>query len=181
MTLPIIGARDLPRLAYSHGTTHDPALTHPRRFRPPINSSYICKPEDGGLWTAPVTKEGLKGEIVSTEWTDWCRSEQFNEEHYLLFQEIVPDPGAKVLLIDSMADLKAILAVYGLTPITYLPFITQVPDWERMVEDEIDAVYLTDAGQWATRMPPHGEPNLYTWDMPSVLWLRPSYAVPSLP
>jgi hypothetical protein len=35
-------------------------------------------------------------------------------------------------------------------------------------------VYLTDRGQWLTRLPDSG-PDLYGWDMESMLWLRPAY------
>lgn len=179
MSLPTIAASALPRIAYSHGLEHDPKLTLPENFRPVRNSQMWPKPEHGGLWTAPVTKEGPGGRISRTAWTDFCSWEGIDTgPDAPRFLEIVPNPDARVLIIDTLADFKAILAVYGLVgfgPTARL--FPEYPNWEHMVADAIDAVYLTDMGQAETRLPASGDPSLYGWDVATVLWIRPTYQV----
>lgn len=34
---------------------------------------------------------------------------------------------------------------------------------------------MTDNGQWTTRLTTAPDPNLYSWDCATVLWLRPNY------
>lgn len=179
MSLPLIVGKELPRLAYAHGAGHDPELTGPQHFRPVVADFAWIKPNAGGLWTAPVTQEGADGSIMSSAWSDWCRSEQVDFGHLGYFQEIIPAPDARVLRIDGLADLRAILDTYSkhTSDVLLSLYPNGFPDWERMVGDGIDAVYLSDSGQWETRMPPHGEPSMYSWDASSVLWLRPNYTV----
>lgn len=184
VSLPIIPAADLPRLAYSHSPFHDLALTHPEKFRPVVNSRYSVKPEAGGLWTAPVTRQDHGGKITGTTWTDWCQEEDFGVGRYTGFQEIVPNPEARMLRIDSQPDLALIMGEYELKT-RYISNLRTLNDWavldyERMAEDGLDGIYMTDAGQWETRTPPSGW-SLYGWDLASVLWIRPSYTVPGLP
>jgi hypothetical protein len=179
MTLPVMTGAHLPRLAYAHGSKHDPTLTLPEKFRPVTNSRYMPKPEAGGLWTAPVTRtaDTEDGEILSTTWTDWCRTEDFGRGLYTDFLEIQPDPYALVLRIDSLADLRRIHLEYGYLPDGRFPSFAAVLDWEDMALDCVGAVYLTDQGQADTRFPDDGGPSLYGWDVSSVLWLQPKYRV----
>lgn len=172
MTLPTISAAALPRLAYAHGKNHDPALTQPEKFRTVINSAMFVKPEAGGLWTAPVTDVSTAGEILATEWTEWCHSEDFGLEQCTNFLEIRPLPKFQGLIIDSRDDLLAIHEEYGLSS-KYIAHWA-VLDWERMALDWVDALYMTARGQAETRF---SSPSLYGWDMPSVLWLNPTYRV----
>lgn len=180
MTLPLIAGSDLPRLAYSHGPDHDAALTHPQKFRPVVNSRYSVKPEAGGLWTAPVTREGPKGEIADTAWTDWCRENDYALDRYTGFLEITPNPDARVLRIDSQPDLTRVMGDYELKSRNLIGLQSidhwAVLDYERMAEDGWDAVYLTTEGQWGTRIPPSGW-SLYGWDVETVLWLLPAYTI----
>lgn len=181
MTLPMMAPADLPRLAYAHSATHDPALTEPEKFRPVVNSRFMPKPDAGGLWTAPVTKTSghEDGEILSTAWTDWCHSNELDLGPSTEFLEIVPLPKTQILRIDSLADLRAVHAEYGYLPDERFPAFAAVLDWERMALDWVDAVYLTGRGEHFTRFPDDGGPSLYGWDCASVLWLCPTYRVVS--
>jgi hypothetical protein len=180
-SLPTIAAASLPPLAYAHGDQHDPRLTLPERFRPIQEGKHrFVKPHAGGLWTAPVTEVTADGEIVRTAWTDWCRDNMWGDDDAdSRFLAVVPQPHARVLLIDTLDDLRAIVDAYP-NPVEPYPFVGErYPNWLALASDW-DAVYLTDDGQWATRLPPFGMPNLYTWDCATVLWLRPAYTVPVL-
>ncbi|MCX5587608.1 hypothetical protein [Streptomyces erythrochromogenes] len=173
--LPSVLGADLPALAYSHSAAHDPALTHPAKFRPVLSDGWV-KPKSGsGLWTAPITARTALGAPSDTAWLTFCREELWGAgDAYTHLTEIQPEPAARVLRIDTQADLIAIAGAYPAQPIAGLsrgPY----PDWAALAADW-DAVYLTDDGQWATRLPYSG-PDLYGWDVASVLWLRPRYSV----
>lgn len=171
--LPTIAAADLPPLAYAHPAAHDIALTaSPSSFRPVIGSGWV-KPNGGsGLWTAPITRYTEAGLPADSVWLEWARLEMdFDGPSELT--EIFPTAEARVLLIDSQADLVAIVDAY---PAGRAFDDLRYPDWPRLAADGWDAVYLTDEGQWATRLPDSG-PDLYGWDMASVLWLRHAYTV----
>lgn len=123
--------------------------------------SVVRKPK-GGLWTSTYCSE------IGSAWVQWCLGEDFGVpgggwRSWLL----EPDPAARVLEIDSHADLHRVSASYGL-PIEY-PGPLSALDFERLAVD-YDAIHLTEAGQWATRLT---HPlSLYGWDCESVLWLR---------
>lgn len=176
MSAPLrtIVAADLPPLAYAHDGAVDMAHV---AFRPVQGDGWV-KPHAGtGLWASPVTATNEDGTPADTAWLEWCRAE-WDATGYTKLTEILPGPGARVLLIDGAADLAALVDMH---PASY-PLLAgsaldnRYPDWEALAAAGWDAVYLTDRGQWETRLPPRG-PNLYGWDMPSVLWLHPAYAV----
>lgn len=175
-TLPTIPAADLPPLVYAHSADHDPALTAtPAAFRPIVGAGW-AKPSAGGLWTAPVTSYTPDGLPADSAWLKRCRSEMPTGA-YTRLTEIVPDASARVLIVDTQADLAAIVDAYPASYGLHLPSIDdRYPDWPALAADGWDALYLTDDGQWETRRPPHG-PNLYTWDVATVFWLRPAYTV----
>lgn len=180
MSLPMMTGADLPRQVYSHAPDHDPALTQPEKFRTPVNSKFMPKPEAGGLWTATVTQVEPTGAVRSTSWLDWCRSENFGRGRYTRYLEIRPTPCARVLRIDSLADLRAIHSEYGFLPDDRFPAFAAVLDWERMAREGVDGVYLTHQGQYETRFPSDGGPSLYGWDTESLLLLNPAYRVVTL-
>ncbi|MFB7832062.1 hypothetical protein [Streptomyces sp. NPDC056056] len=175
--LPSIAAVDLPPLVYAHRTEHDPALTAPEHFRP-IRSEGWVKPLSGtGLWTAPVTAWAADGLPADTDWLRYCREAWDPEEasYYTHFTAIAPNLDARVLRIDSHVDLIAIVDAHPAS--LNIPSLRErrYPDWVALAQTW-DAVFLTDEGQWATRRPRYG-PDLYGWDVASVLWLRPAYSV----
>jgi len=123
-----------------------------RRMRPVVNSPEWCKPK-GGLWTSPVGCE--------ESWAAWCESEAFRKletSFYLLY-------GGRTLVIDSQEDLiphAVIESSYGRK---------MFMDYEALSK-EFDAIHLTAAGQWSTRLPDHG-PDLYGWDVETVFVMNP--------
>jgi hypothetical protein len=178
VTLPTITAADLPRQAYAHGSSHDPVLTQPEKFRTVINCTYDPKPLAGGLWTAPVTSAVVGGMILSTAWSDYRRQNGLPLEDSAHFLEIAPLPEFKGLVIDGLKDAEAILETYRVkAEPAFLSDFWAVFDWERMAVDGYDGLYLTGYGQGATHMPPDRSLCMYGWDVASVLWIRPSYRV----
>lgn len=177
MSLATITPTDLPPQAYAHTADHDITLTaDPAHWRPirDIGTGWV-KPKGGtGLWTSPVTARTPDGAPADSAWLEWCRAEMDTDTADQYLTEIAPAPTARLLLIDSQAHLAAIIDRY---PAAQNPHIHRAgyPDWPAMAADW-DGVYLTDQGQWATRLPDTG-PDLYGWDMESCLWLRPAYTV----
>lgn len=171
MALPTIAPADLPPLAYAHNNAVDPA-TAP--WRPVVGHGWVKPQAHTGLWTAPVTATAEDGAPADTTWLEWCRAE-WSTEGSTHLTVIRPHATARVLLIDSQPDLIAIVRAYP-SRSDFLPSLDdRYPHWQAMAA-EWDAVYMTDQGQWETRLPAAG-PNLYGWDMPSVLWLRPAFTV----
>jgi hypothetical protein len=78
-----------------------------------------------------------------------------------------PDPGARVLVINSLADLTKLLARFP-APLTYPGSHFIYPDFER-IATLYDGIQLTERGQWKTRLT---IPTLYGWDTESTLWFR---------
>jgi hypothetical protein len=136
------------------------------RFKPALNvRSSFPKPKAGGLWTSPPGANG------GSAWTDWCLSEEYQDPPFP-FYELIPEPDAQMYVIDSYADLVALMAQYGRQPYEDVKpgdalYDVRVFDWEKMAQD-VDALHLTEAGQWATRFT---HPlDLYGWDCASTLW-----------
>jgi hypothetical protein len=173
MNLPEFAAVNLPPQAYAHDNTTDIA-TAPWR---PITEHGWVKPHSGtGLWTAPITAWAEDRLPADTTWLAWCRDEWSTGSSTHL-TEVFPAETARVLRIDSQADLIAIVTAYpSRSSLALTSLDDRYPHWSGLAGDGWDAVYMTDQGQWETRLPRSG-PNLYGWDMPSVLWLRPAFRV----
>lgn len=123
------------------------------------------KPRSGGLWTS--TFLGM-GQISG--WAQWCRDETFGHDKARLWL-LTPDPEANVVHVDTLADLHDLHERYGITE-TFGEgrYTDHQLDWSAMVDVGVDAMHLTDEGQWATRL---SHPiDLYGWDCESTLWLR---------
>lgn len=162
-TLPTLRGADLPPLGWQHATALDVAKIQP------VTDSGFIKPH-GGLWTATLTVDADEV-VVDTSWASWCRSEGFANPTAPV-TVVIPDRDATVYVIDTVADLKALEeAFYHPSPlgVAMWPQLS----WER-VATELDSIWLTDAGQWATRF---SQPGLYGWDCETVLWLKPRFTV----
>ena len=122
------------------------------KIRPIINDKFV-KPQ-GGLWSSPINS--------NYGWVDWCKDENFGECETSFEFEI----DANVLIINSLDDLKQLPMIkykYG----NYL-------DFEEIIQQGYDAIFLTERGQQNTRM---STPNLYGWDCECVLVLNPNCIV----
>ncbi|MCX4792445.1 hypothetical protein OG369_42475 [Streptomyces sp. NBC_01221] len=178
MSLATITAVSLPPQVYAHNTTHDVALAaDSARFRPIASTHGWVKPKPGtGLWTATVTGRDGSGQPADSGWLEYRRDEMCSDTTGTLLTEILPTRDARILLVDSHQHLIDLVAAFPAPYEWGYRTEQKYPDWPALAAAGWDAVYLTDRGQWATRFPDSG-PDLYGWDLESVLWLRHSYTV----
>lgn len=108
----------------------------------------------GGLWTSPAnSKYG---------WKHWCKSEDFAPMRGLSKSFKLNYTGNTVV-INTEEDLNKLhwqQRQFGI-----------YPAWEPLKEDGVDAVFLTESGQWATRL--SMPKNLYGWDCETVFIINP--------
>jgi hypothetical protein len=112
----------------------------------------------GGFWTTP------KGEQT---WTQWCEYEDWSNWREHNQYELTTTRPVKVAVIDCLDDLDAILDEYGYKVEGFGRgkwFI----NFEAMAADGWDGVWLTNEGQWKTRL--SSPSNLYGWDVSSIVW-----------
>jgi len=142
---------------------------NPSRFNEVTNSDWRNKPECGGLWTSPVNS--------NYGWRQWCEDEQFDPErltyHFTFtFQgtAIVIDVAEHLLSLDWFEQERP--SNYGSARRNYSP------DFEAMARKGIDAIFLTEKGQWETRTlsetytVPNKIQDLYGWDVECLLILN---------
>lgn len=140
------------------------------RFTVIKNRALFNKPS-GGLWTSPIdSKWG---------WKDWCIGEHFNIDKLNKFFIIELKKDSKILKINSLDDLKKVPLQNLDDRVKNYPELKDVfysmnfPNYEK-ISKEYDAIHLTERGQYETRLPPFGEPNLYGWDCETVLVMNPN-------
>lgn len=120
-----------------------------------ISNSYFSKP-GGGLWASPVG--------VRFGWREWCLSEDFGLER--LDSHIEFAYRGRVLIVDCVEDLDRLR---WFRDRTYHELV--FPDFEAMLASGVDAIWLTERGENATRYT-IGR-NLYGWDCECVLVMNP--------
>lgn len=145
------------------------------------NEFMWCKPK-GGIWTSPV--ESKYG------WDKWCQDERFCDTNELTKVEMVIDvndvndvdeSGNKknLIVIDKEEDLNKLLWTSrpGIREFAEkhdlkIPFGMECfIDFEKMKENGIDAIFLTEQGQRKTRSPMCSK-NLHGWDCETILLLN---------
>ncbi len=140
----------------------EPGLFLPIEASPwPSSKPRAAGRKAGGLWTSTFD------EHHGSDWVQWSLGEEFRcDRESASWQTwlLDPDPAARVVDIDSYADLAALVAAYP---------GGDYPAWHDIAVD-FDAVHLSERGQWATRL--SGPFNLYGWDCESTLWLRWAFA-----
>lgn len=174
---------ELPVLGYAHGPDHYHGHTEPGRFRRPGPDPVVrgAHPQRGaGLWTSPAIEQDDDGTVLETVWSQWWDREYPGDDRYSEHLRIVPEPTARIVLIDSLQDLIALVRRYP-NPPEASPYDDShlFPDWPRVAADW-DAVYLTEDGARATAAEDPAEataPHLDGWDRAAVLWLNPTYSV----
>lgn len=122
------------------------------------NDSFI-KPK-GGLWLSPYTKDNE----YTSQWHYFLTNEMDINTKGMKGTIISIKENAKILVIDSLDDLKKIFEKYELIDEITSRFF-RILDFEKIAED-YDAILLTEKGQWDTRL---SQPNLYGWDIESML------------
>ena len=124
----------------------------PNKFKKIINSKFV-KPT-GGLWTSPINS--------SYGWKEWCESENYGD----LSSNFLINFKGNCLQIDSLEDLKNLTLTVDND---YDIFSNRFIDFEKCLNDGIDAIWLTETGQNETRW---SIPNLYGWDCECILILN---------
>lgn len=128
------------------------------RFEPVRNIPLGIKPQ-GGFWASPV--------ISNHSWKRWCEENEFRLDRLNSSFEFTFI--GRAITINSADDLS-LLQKYKLQRHPEMGFSLLILDFEKMLRDRVDAVYLTEKGEIATR---HSMPSLYSWDCESVLILNP--------
>lgn len=138
-----IEKRTLKLIAYGKGKILKPELIEP------IKNRNFIKP-DGGLWTSPVDSK--------YDWKEWCRDEEFCLDRFDTFFEF--EYSGNILVVDCESDLDDMVWYKFAGPLAY-------PDFEKILKSGVNAIFLTEKGQWDTRFS-HPK-NLYGWDCECVL------------
>lgn len=127
---------------------------------------YWCKPH-GGLWCSPVG--------CSFGWEDCSAGEQFIQEE---MTKIELKLEGEFIIIDTYEDLNKL--PWNRIK-NYMSLNIEFIDFEKIVKDGVDAIYLTEKGEGQTRLPYRLDlpglvgrnfRNLYGWDCESVLILN---------
>lgn len=122
------------------------------------------KRKPSGLWTSTWDKG-------ASDWMRWCRAEEFRTDFRQVWL-LQPETDARVYRIDGMPDLIELCKRWpGSSPLPDIRPGEMMVDW-LAVEGEYDAVWLTERGQWETRLPPPPLPDLYGWDCESTCWFN---------
>lgn len=137
------------------------------KFIPIQNKENFNKPH-GGLWTCPYHPT----EKYVSAWQEWCHCEQPN---WLSDDAVIITlkEDAMYYCIDDQDDLQDLVDIVGeqksqLEEISLFKFSTYINFEE--ARKTFDAIYLTEDGQWNTRIPDTRHYlNLYGWDCESVL------------
>jgi hypothetical protein len=118
----------------------------------------------GGLWTSTF----IPGK--GSAWLTYCASQDFRPltssgPSSLSLWLLTPDPAARVLSLDTQADIDRLFHTYSLVTLTPRTPGTLGLDWPRLARD-FDALHLTQAG-FRT-----GYPLFSTWSCESTIWFR---------
>lgn len=129
------------------------------------NELGMVKPR-GGLWASPLHE---RGEHLSP-WQRCAKNMGFKVDGEGCIFELTSD--ARVYIIDTLADLIQLLDEFEAPPLLDLPFLPKTIDFEA-VRHVYDVLYLTENGQYATRLPlQNRDYNLYGWDCESCIILN---------
>lgn len=118
-----------------------------------IENDNFVKPK-GGIWVSPIKEDNSNG------WKEWCEEENFAglNKYQVIFNIDLKD----VIIIDSYDDLKKLKWKKIHPEVSY-----SYPDFEKIKGCGVCGIYLTERGQWETRL---SRPlNLYGWDCESIL------------
>ena len=122
----------------------------------------MMKPR-GGIWASPLG--------CDFGWREWCKEGRLRFlKPYRVYLEVTLE---RALLVNQVEDLDKLLWTPLLPGVTT---ISQRPDWGAMKRRGIDVVYVTEAGERATRFSAfrdrYSGRGLYGWDCESLLILR---------
>jgi hypothetical protein len=113
----------------------------------------------GGFWTSSYDPDYGSG------WVRWCVAHRYNEPLDLDWTVLSVDKSARVAVIESAADLAALIKCYPRTLRGRRGL-----DFEALSK-EYDGLHLTNRGYSRTQSTRFG-PALIGWDCESTVWLR---------
>lgn len=138
-------------------------------YTPIVNRECFPKPA-GGLWTSTSSKK------EGSDWVRYCMTD-YTDALKPTGWLCKVNENTKITEIDSQEDLKDTIEHYRHPCQFGFPKdFTQdrdTIDFEKLSKD-YDAIHLTEAGQWRTRLPLSG-PNLYGWDAESTLHFKDNF------
>lgn len=140
-----------------------------RKHMKPITNRDLSNKPLGGLWTSRYD------ETYGSEWVQWCIAEEFHAPDDGFDSWVLYGHDSKLLVIDSLVDLKRALRTYRMKYDTdhplYLssPMFRSVFNYEAMAHD-YDGLHLTARGQAETRL--SYPESLYGFDCESTVWFR---------
>lgn len=145
-------------------TMTDDETINKEKFNPVINALLPIKPS-GGLW-ASVYRPYIDEEnyFINSEWDEFIQYELNDKikKNSICFNI---KQNSKIMIIDNENDCNQLFKMYESEEDSnkFLKFL----DFEKMVVDGLDGIYLTSEGQQRTRLSfPY---NLYGWDVESLL------------
>lgn len=181
MSLRIITGRELPVLGWIGAEPLSRDRFDPVSLMKTELVDGLCKAK-GGLWTSPLVYSAFEHRLRGTQWSVARDVDSFTV--------LRAKRTARIVVVDSQADLTAVEHRWPDTrPSDYLDWCkTRVGrredyeresariDWTAMARD-VDAFYLTSAGQLATKdmFGDGGGPHLWGWDVATVFWLQPRF------
>ncbi len=121
-----------------------------------IKNEDSIKP-DGGLWASPVDSE--------YGWKDCCEGNKLNKSLSSKFEFVYE---GRTLVINSLDDLDNIIWRKVETNGCILYF----PDYEAMLSNGIDAIYITINGEIETSSM-FAKPNLWGYDCECIIIMNP--------
>lgn len=142
-----------------YGELNDGVLINADMELPPRRNSFNKPRHAGILWASPEGSE--------YGWAEWCAAEEFGDLSKQPCWIIDLDERARVLQIDTLEDLVRVAASFPGRHAGRYGTVTDI-DWTG-ISRGFDAVYLTGAGQMATRFT---TPDLYGWDCESLAIFR---------
>lgn len=133
------------------------------RFEPVRNDFHPQKP-GGGFWSSTFLGYSVKG---VSDWFRWTKYEMPHKPDHRIHL-LIPHEDARILVIDTRADLVEFLATYDSMDREVPAYGQNDVDWIALSRD-FDAVHLTLSGSRALH---HGNPNFNSWDTESTVWLK---------
>lgn len=115
----------------------------------------------GGLWASPVR--------CAYGWESWCLEQEFNLDGLVeSFQTVYT---GRTLIVNCVEDLNDLIWQRHDFNTNFRDcYWFNWPDYEAMARHGIDAIYLTEEGEFVTR---HTKPGLYGYDCECVFVMNP--------
>ena len=142
----------------------------PEKGFPIENNKGWIKPK-GGLWASRIN--------ATRGWKDWCEVEDFRECTEKLSFKFTIKNGSNIVTIKSLEDLEKLPVQEGSRWSKDTPWRSYIIDFEKCIDQGIDAVELCiygDEYDCDDYFELHN--SLYGWDCDSIVILNPNAVIP---